>query len=272
MTVKGTLCAVVCPALEDELVFALENDPDEKNIYVVENDDTSTLTRKMDQRSMKYEMMDEYRVRTSLDVDPDAYNVVIIMNGMRLHEDPTELRKYLEDQLIMLNGKFDVIAEYYGMCGNFGWDLTEWAKEKLDTPITIFHDRDGLVCDDCIGVAVGGRKEYIQLVHDYTGMLFLTPAVATNWDEHIVFENKKEWEGFYESRDDYMKDLFKWGNYEYALKIDTGLGDREKYDPMCEDVVRRMELKLKEPDSPIASTKLASDIYERSKAYLHNTA
>jgi len=268
MAVKGTLCAIVCPALEDELIFALENDADEKKVYVVNNNDTSTLLRKMDQRSMEYEMMEEYRIRTSLDVDPDAYNVVIIMNGMRLHKEPLELKKYLEDQLIMLNNKFDAIAMYYGMCGNFGWDITEWAKENLDTPVTIFHDGEGCVCDDCIGVAVGGRKEYIQLVHDYTGMLFLTPAVATNWDEHVVFEDSKEWDQFYPSRDAYMKDLFKWGNYEYALKIDTGLGDREKYDSMCEDVVNRMDLKIKLPNEPIATTKLATDIYERSKALL----
>lgn len=265
---KGTMGLISCPILEDELVFGIEQDPEPKRVYVVESEFTRTLRKKLEQRSITYEMMDEYRVRTSMDLDPERFNIVIIMNPTRLHKEPEKLKEYIQDQLVMLEGRFDAIGLYYGMCGNYGWDPSVWAKDHISTPVTLFHDHDGEVCDDCIAVAVGGRKEYRQLVKDYTGMLFLTPAVATDWDAYPMYEDSKEWSGFYDSADDYMRDLFRWGNYEYALKIDTGLGDRPEVDGCCKEVTDRMGLKLIEPREPVATTALASDMYERTKGLL----
>lgn len=264
---RGTLCAIVCPLLEDELVHGLETDPEPKNIYIVEGDYVRTIRRKMDARSIPYAMMDEYSLRTSLDLDKDAFNVVIVMNPLKLHKEPAKLRNFIQDQLIRLQGRFDAIAMYYGMCGNFGWDITKWAADNIDTPVTVFHDCNGDVCDDCISVAVGGHNNYCDLVKEYTGMFFMTPSTATLWDEYPD-PDTHEWEGFYESRDDYMRDMMSWGGYKYALRIDTGLGEREIFEPMAQDMSARLGLELIDPKSPVATRELADDIYSRSKALL----
>lgn len=264
---KGNMGVIACPMLEDELIFGLESDPEPKNIYIVDGEYNKTIMHKMDQRSMHYEVMDEYRLRMGLETDPDAFNVVIIMNPLKLHKDPPKILERIKDQLIMLQGRFDVIALYYGMCGTNGWDPSAWAGENISTPVTVFHDRDGEVCDDCISVAVGGRRQYKQLVLDYTGMLFLTPSMATNWDEYPD-KDTSEWDKFYESADDYMRDLFSWGGYKYALRVDTGLGDRETVDSRCHEVAENMRLQLIDPRTPVATTELASDIYIRTKAFL----
>ena len=46
----------------------------------------------------------------------------------------------LENDLVMLQGRVDAVAMYYGMCGNYGMDLTEWAEENLDYPVATFRD------------------------------------------------------------------------------------------------------------------------------------
>ena len=268
MSVKGSVCMLACPALEDELIFGLENDPDEKNVYVVDVENSNTLIEKMEQHGIPYQLLDEYRMRTSTDLDPDAYNVVVLMNPMRLHSEPAKLKAYLEDQLKFYQCRFDVIGLYYGMCGNYGWDVSEWARENLSIPVTAFHDDRGEVCDDCIAVAVGGRRQYSDLVRNYTGMLFLTPSVATNWGKHDDPLDDREWRGFYDSCDDYMRDMFSWGGYKYALRVDTGLGDRVNVDQACRDVAEKMGLELIDPREPIATTVLAASMYNRTKAAL----
>ena len=261
---------IVCPMLEDEVVFGIANDDEPKNVYVVEGPYTKTIRRKLELYSVPYSMMDEYNLRTSLDVDPDAYNIVIVMNPQKLHKEPTRIVEILKEQLTMYQGRFDAIAIYYGMCGNIGWDPTVWAKENTGTPVTTFHDRKGEYCDDCVSVAVGGREQYRKLVHDYTGILFLTPATATNWWEYPD-DDTSEWESFYASRDDYMRDMFRWGSYKYALRLDTGLGDRENVDRMCHEVADKMELELIDPREPVVTIELASDIYQRTKALLNGS-
>lgn len=266
--VKGTMGVIACPMLEDELVFGIQDDPEPKNVYIVDGEYVRTIRGKLDRRSIPYTMVDEYGFMTGMDMDPDGFNIVIMMNPTKLHMEPEKLREHLKDQLRMLAGRFDVLALYYGMCGSYGWDPSAWAKENgIPTPVTVFHDNNGEVCDDCVSVAVGGREEYRDLVKNYTGMLFLTPAFATSWDEYPL-GNEKEWAGFYSSAEEYMRDLFKWGHYEYALRIDTGLGDRERVDECCADVASRMELKLIDPSTPVATTALAHSMFERSKSLL----
>lgn len=189
------------------------------------------------------------------------------MNPLELHKEPEKLKEFIQNQLVMLQGRFDAIAMYYGMCGNYGWDVTKWAEQNIDTPVTMFHDCNGEVCDDCISVAVGGHKNYCDLVKQYTGMLFITPSTATLWDEYPD-RNSQEWKGFYETRDDYMRDMMKWGGYKYALRIDTGLGEREVYESKAQGLAEKMGLELIDPDSPVATTELADSIYIRSKALL----
>lgn len=264
---KGNVGAIVCPMLEDELVFGIENDPEPKNIYIVEGEYNRTIMHKLDQRSIPYEIMDGYRLQSGLGTDPDAFNIIIIMNPLKLHKDPPKLLEFIKDQLTMLQGRFDAISLYYGMCGTNGWDPTAWAAEHISTPVTVFHDHDGEVCDDCISVAVGGRSQYKRLVLDYTGMLFLTPATATNWNAYPLSDTE-EWDRFYETADDYMRDLFSWAGYKYALRIDTGLGDRETVDSRCQEVADNMGLRLIDPETPVATTDLATDIYSRTKALL----
>jgi hypothetical protein len=108
------------------------------------------------------------------------------------------------------------------MCGNAGWDVSEWASKKLSVPVFVFRDRDEKVCDDCIGIAVGGCSQYRDLVRKHTGRLFVTPAIAGNWD---VFSKELDIaKGFDIMGLHSVAEVFGLFGYTHAVKIDTGIG------------------------------------------------
>lgn len=185
---KGMIGMIVCPMLEDELIFNLIMDPEKKNIYLVDTENAKSLKDKFDKNSIKYAMTDEYSFMNGIEsANREEFNIAILVNSLGLHEEPKDLKAKLEEQVLFLNGKYDVLTFYYGTCGNAMWDLSKWASDKgLITPVLMFRDDQGNICDDCISVAVGGPANYLKLLKKYTGMLLTTPAVATNWEDFLM--------------------------------------------------------------------------------------
>jgi len=235
--VEGTLGIIGCPILEDEIVYSLSKETGEKKIYVVDTPNSRILKRKLEQRGVPFSTVSEWDFDNGFaGIDRDnGFNIVVVMNKLGLHKEPKILRDTLEEQMRTCSSKFDVIALYYGMCGNAGWDVSEWASENLDVPVFVFRDDNEEVCDDCIGVAVGGHSRYCDLVKKYTGMFFVTPAIAGGWDE---YSGELDFTKGFEVMDIHtVKEVFDLFGYKKALKIDTGIGiGGEEFDRGCEHV------------------------------------
>jgi hypothetical protein len=221
--VRGTLCIIGCPILEDEIIHSLRADEDEKKVYLADTPPSHTLKKKLERNGIPFVAVDEWEFDNGfVDIDEEAFNVVIIMHKLGLHSQPKVLRSTLEDHLKIIQGRVDVIALYYGMCGNAGWDVSRWASEELSVPVFVFRDQNEEVCDDCIGVAVGGHSRYYTFVKKYPGMLFVTPAIAENWGE---FSKELDMvKGFEIMGIHSQKEVFELFGYKNAVKIDTGIG------------------------------------------------
>ena len=221
--VKGTLGIIGCPILEDELVYSLKNDPEPKKIFLVDTPPARTLKRKLELFKIAFTLVDEWDFNNGfIETDRDGYNVIIVMNKLCLHKEPKILKEALEEQLMQQHSRFDAIAMYYGMCGNAQWDVSDWASKTFRTPVFVFRDDEEEVIDDCIGVAVGGHSRYCDFVRKHTGMFFVTPAIAENWDDFIGelgFTKGFEIMGINTSRE-----VFELFGYKKAVKIDTGIG------------------------------------------------
>lgn len=152
---NGILGIIACPMLEDELVYDMANDPEAKDVYVLESENTDAFRRKLRNKGVAFTDLDEWDfMHTDSMFDRSRFTVVIRMKSLGLHSEPAKLKSALQDDLVMLQGRVDAAAMYYGMCGNYGWDLTKWAEGHVDFPVEVFRDCQGRVCDDCIGVAV----------------------------------------------------------------------------------------------------------------------
>jgi hypothetical protein len=231
---EGTIGIIGCPILEDEIVYSLISDTDEKNVFLVDVPPACTLRRKLESKCVKFTMIDEWEFEKGfVDMNADEFNVVIIMNKLGLHSRPEFLRSTIEEQLKTYRNRFDVIALYYGMCGNGGWDVTSWASKNIGVPVFVFRDGNEEVCDDCIGVAVGGHSKYYEFVKKYPGMLFVTPAIAGNWNE---FSKELNFCKGFEIMDIHdVKGVFELFGYKYAVRIDTGIGiSGKELDEGCE--------------------------------------
>ena len=233
--INGTLGIIGCPILEDEIVYSLSNETEEKKVYLVDTPRSHTLRRKLELKKIPFSLIGEWDFNNGYaEIDPEnSFNIIIVMNNLALHKDPAFLRSTLEGQLRFYQSKFDSIALYYGMCGNAGWDVSRWASDNLDIPVFVFRDQNGDVCDDCIGVAVGGHSRYCDFVRRYTGMFFVTPAIAGNWSEYS--EELNFTKGFEIMNIHTVKEVFEIYGYKKAVKIDTGIGIKgDELDKGCE--------------------------------------
>lgn len=214
--VCGTIGVIACPILEDELVYSLTSDPDTKAIYLVDEEPAESIKEKFQRYGIEHKLIDPYQFENCVDgLDGNALNFVIRMNTMALHEEPKDLRSTIEEQVMMSQGRFDVLMLYYGLCGNYGWDISKWAEGRGYRPVTVFRDAEGRVCDDCVGVAVGGTKRYLELIKTYTGMLLLTPCVATNWDRFVG--SMELFRGIEKGDQSVMKQILELCGYHYAV-------------------------------------------------------
>lgn len=277
---SGILGIIACPMLEDELIYSVKNDSEPKMVYVLDTKHCGNLKTKLNGEGVPYEVLSE----TDFDlgrvkINEDSFNIVIKMNDLGLHAEPKDLRVLVEKQIAEIQSDVDALGIYYGLCGNIGWDLSVWCKSMGYKPTEVFRDFEGHVCDDCIGVCVGGGPRYLDLVKKYTGMLYATPATASNWRDALgagvagdykkIIKSMNSIDSLRElginTPEEYMKWLLNVCGYKNILKIDSGLADMDEFDKNLEEMSNNLELKIKEAEPGWATLQPAEDIYAACK-------
>lgn len=267
---KGILGAIVCPMLEDELIHSLSTDPEEKSVYVIDTPYNGSLKRKLEYYDVLFTEIDEFDfLNHGAGIDRDRFNVVIKSKNLGLHAEPKVLMDDLQNELVMIQGRVDAVAMYYGMCGNYGWDLTKWGKENVSFPIEVFRDCNGRVCDDCVGVSVGGLDGYLRLIKEFTGVLLVTPAVATNWEDFLgASDMAKGMDIFPGDKNEKMRTLLHMCGYENAVQIDNHLEPRDEFDRATKEMCDALELKILQADPSYIDTGPMERLYSTSKRNL----
>ncbi len=265
---NGILGVIACPMLEDELIHSLREDPENKRVVVVDTPYNGSLVRKMGQNNVRFETVSEWDFMNGDILNRSEYNVAIIMNDLALHAEPKDLMEYIQDQLVMLQGRVDAVALYYGMCGNYGWDISRWAESNLSFPVTVFRDCKGRVCDDCVGVAVGGLDGYRRLIHEFTGVMLFTPAIATNWEDFLAAGDMMK--GMDKSGDprETLKFVLDLCGYRSVVQIDTGYEDRKEFDEATKEFADYMGFEILQAPHDFIDYGPAERIYAESKGLL----
>lgn len=280
---KGVLGLIICPMLDDNLIYSLMKDADERRIYLVEDSSNASLKRKMDASGIGYEMVGwDDVVGRRFNPDPGAFNILAVTIDLGLHSKPEVLKKKVEDLTEDLQPFVDAIGFYLGTCGNYNWDIPAWSDAKGFKPSAMFCDKDGCLCHDCVGVNIAGGPKYNKLQGEYTGHFYLFPAMATNFDDFMdadqaeakatmesLTDDMREVLGIGPGRDGYLRWLLSLGSYEYILKIDTGLGDAEQYERDSLKVAERTGLKIKIAPEGWADLQPTDDLYAKCKSFLN---
>lgn len=266
--VSGVLTVIGCPILEDELLYSIRKDTDEKDVYLIENKNCKSIRDKFVRYGVPFSFIDETMFLNRIEtLDSSRFSVVIKMLDMVLHAEPKDLKAKIEEEIRSYSDVSDSIALYYGLCGNFGWDVSSWAEENGLCHVSVFRDEKGRICDDCIGVAVGGVDNYRRLLKAHTGEMLFTPAVATNWNDFLAANEM--FRGMPEgSEKEYMKWIFDVCDYDTVVKIDTGLGDRADLDRCTKEFADEYDFKIIEAEDTWPCIDPADRIYAEAKSHL----
>jgi len=264
---SGILGIMACPILEDELIYSLRNDGEEKNIFLLDNDHNKMIIPKLEENGISYTVLDERRFLSGeANIPDDGYRVVIWMMDLGLHEEPENLRIRIRELMSEFQGHVDAIALYYGLCGNGLAGIEDWASANLVVPVTICKDRHGKVCDDCICVPMGGTDNYLRLLKKYPGIMYFTPGMACSFEEFL--DSMELFKGIEKGDREMFKMILEMADYKYVMKIQTGLGDQKNFQRCVEDFAKEYELDVMELEEGWVSTEVADLTYERAKSLL----
>lgn len=254
---------IVCPMLEDEAIYNIKSDTEEKTVYLVDTPFTETIIPKLRQHSVTYKTISVAECLSGK-FPEDEYSVMIWVMYIGLHEDPDMLRFEIQNQIIQMRNSVDSILLYYGRCGRGLDGIEEWASSNIAIPVSIFKNKDGSMCDDCICIPVGGTDRYLKLLRSYPGRLYFTPAMASNFEGMLVSLNLLN--GLDVTTSEMMKMMLDMAGYMTILKVQTGLGDQEHYEENVQAFADKYELEVKPLDDSWVSKDLTEQNYNDAKA------
>jgi hypothetical protein len=265
---EGNLGIMACPILEDEMVYSLSRDKELGTVLLLDNPHSNSVRPKLERAGVRYELCSEDGFLNGSEKLPGkGYNVAIWMMDLGLHEEPSNLRDAIRQNAMTMQGSVDAIVLYYGLCGNALKELGTWKDDGLRIPVTILKDRDGMTCDDCISVAVGGTKNYLRLLRTYPGIMYFTPAFATNFDD--LKHRMELFKGLDPEDDSRLKMIFEMADYHYVMEIPTGLGDEDAFHEATKRFAERMDFGVKYLEKEWCTLEPVERSYAEAKSLLH---
>ena len=152
MTTNGILGIIGCPILEDEIVYAVKSDRELSEVYVINDENSHNLVRKLKERvpNTRTILIDLEEMAV---LEPKGFGIAVLMKPMALHEDPKKLRIEVEKAIEMFAPNCRSVLLFYGLCGNAFKDLPSRYAER---PLTMLTDQRGRPVDDCIATVLGG--------------------------------------------------------------------------------------------------------------------
>ena len=143
---EGVLGIIGCPMLEDNLVWSLRGDSDEKDIAIVDTGHEGSLRDKLDAHSIPYRVVGEDDALSGRYVPSEgSFNLLVYMLDLGLHSVPEELRSKVEDVAVRMQPYVDAIGFYLGTCGTYHWDIPEWCEGRGMKPATTASARTSAV-------------------------------------------------------------------------------------------------------------------------------
>jgi hypothetical protein len=269
MTAKGVLGVIACPILEDELVYSISKDDEISDICLLDNRHARSIKPKLLRKNIEHRTVgEEDFLSGSVTMGKDGYSIAIWMMDLGLHEEPADLKDALRESMLKMQERADALVLYYGLCGNGLKDIDVWAKDNLRIPMTIIRDGEGNIVDDCVAAAIGGTKKYLALLRKYPGIMYFTPAFATNYDD--LLGRMELFKGVDTGDDTMLKMVFEMADYHEVMKIDTGLGDQDEFQAATEKFADRLGFEILTLEEGWVTLEPADRVYAEAKGFLES--
>ena len=229
-----------CEILQDEIVWIFENDSQIKRILIVQNENLSEFTEKLNEQHVCYDIvLFEELPQILKDGDEDELTVVVNVLELGFHMFPKKLKSEVYQNIREMIPFSNGILLFYGLCGNVLGDVEkDFPMEKDGCIVRILRDDDDRIVDDCIGATVGGCANYSKLLKENSKepAFFNTPMFANSW-------KKMPLTGYdFDSNPEEALKLTKMINdlagYSRVAKVNTGLTYVKDFDEKVEEYAK----------------------------------
>ncbi|WP_406657310.1 DUF1638 domain-containing protein [Methanolobus sp. ZRKC2] len=219
----SVLSLLGCKILQDEILWLFTKDSQIKRILIVENENISEFTEKLDEQNICYDVFSLEKISGIVkDAHKDELTVVVNLLELGLHAVPKTLKSEVYQSIREMIPFSDGMLIFYGLCGNvLGKVEEDFCLEKDDCIVRILRDDERIV-DDCIGATVGGSANYLELLktHSKEPAFFFTPMYATSWREILNIDKFHSDPGEALEMAKMINDL---AGYSRVAKVNTGL-------------------------------------------------
>jgi hypothetical protein len=259
---RKLMVIIACEVLMDELVHILREDGDLQSIFLPQRLKDSKMHRKLCDvglgNRLKY-------VGTELPCREDlstGYSVAIQLGPMSHHTNPDALQDDVQSRITAADDIADSILLLYGLCGNALLNVDAYAQE-VKAPVTIVRDRNGKIADDCIGMLIGERQSYLDLLRRCHGTFFMSPTWIENWRRFMsdiqLIHDVNDLEG--------AKEVFHYMGYERVVMLDSDLQHVSGFESMAREFADKFGFRLEHLS---CHTTMLESAYQQAKGYLAN--
>jgi Protein of unknown function (DUF1638) len=237
MGAGNVLGVIGCVVLADELGHVLSRDKDLSRVFIVDNEEGQILKGKLARLQVEAELVDP----TELDraSKRDGFAALVWMNPAGPHDNQTELREIVKNAAATLRPHTAFCLCFYGLCRNSLWKIDRLGEE-VGVPLMLLTDQDGKDVDDCFGANMGGKKAYLDSIRHHRGTIFVTPGYAENWQKR---QSQKDLVKVIEQVEN-MRFVFERMEYSTVMRLENGLGDKDKFEERVEGFARIFDLQV----------------------------
>ncbi|MBO6083689.1 MAG: hypothetical protein J6O90_01215, partial [Candidatus Methanomethylophilaceae archaeon] len=116
---KGILGLIACPMVDDNLVYSLKKDSEEKNIVIIDNENNTSIKSKLEKAGIPFStVVWNDIISRNYTLDGNRYTILIYMVNLGLHAEPEKLKSTVEELATDMQPFVDAIGFYLGTCGN----------------------------------------------------------------------------------------------------------------------------------------------------------
>jgi hypothetical protein len=246
MVSGGALAIVSCTVLQEELFHVLRRDPEITKVVMVQGernvDNMASLTAALPDKQIISVHEDD------LDkVDDDDFTVFLVMKTTSLHRNPDEFRADIIATARKMKPYAGSILLFYGLCRNALRKMRH-ISEEVGLPIMILTDIEGNEVDDCFGAVLGGKRRYLEHIKANHGTLFLITGYAEHWSSKLGSKDVVSAMQAYED----LRFVFDRCGYNRVIRLDTGLGDQQRFRKQVDIFVRTFDMDFRTEDCDLS--------------------
>jgi hypothetical protein len=255
---------MACEVLQDELVHILREDGEVQSILLPPPLHGSMLQVKLQNAGLGRRIR---CINTQLPKREEllpGYSVIISMGHMSLHANPDALQEKVQREMMAADEVADSILLLYGLCGNALLNIDAFAQE-VRAPVTIVRDHNGKIADDCVGMLVGERQQYLDLLRRCHGTFFMSSTWADNWRRFMMDIQLVRDGGDIEG----AGEVFRYMGYKRVVMLDSSVADQTDFEKKVREFAAHFGFSLERLD---CRTTLLEEAYAQAKEYIEKGA